>query len=267
MSANPIVAFDFEEQAVRTVEHLGEPWFVLSDLCRILGNSNPTMVAARLDEDERSKLNLGRQGEIIIVNESGLYATILRSRGAATPGTVAHRFRRCVTGEILPAIRKHGFYGRPKTTHSVAALRDMNREIERLSNTLIHTKNAAQRRMVYALLQDMCQHRGIDCALLDQLGRDAPTGPDILQSLWNGLEILKAHGVHYNHARGEGTLAINLPELAEKFEAAGVRVLIDTAMRKALRQSEHPKFMSAHYTVNSALTGRAKSCWLFQYEP
>jgi Prophage antirepressor len=266
MSTNPIVAFDFEEQAVRTIEHRGEPWFVLTDVCKILSISNPTQVAARLDEDERSMFNIGRQGEIIIINESGLYSAILRSKGAATPGTAAHRFRRWVTGEVLPSLRRQGFYGKTKTTHTIAALRDMNREIERLSNTLIHTRNPGQRRMIYAMLEDMCRQRGIEAAPLDQLGQDALAAPDILQNLWNGLDILKAHGIAFNHARSEGKLALSLPELQEKFAETGVKLLLDSAMRKALRQSEHPKFIGSGLTVNSAITGSAKSCWVFQYE-
>lgn len=66
---------------------------------------------AALDEDERSKFILDRRvGEQLIVNESGLYTLILRNCGAVIEGTVSHRFRRWVTGEVLPAIRQTGAY-------------------------------------------------------------------------------------------------------------------------------------------------------------
>ena len=58
---------------IRTVTKDNEPWFVASDICKALELSNPTMATQRLDEDERSKFNLGRQGEAVIVNEFGLY--------------------------------------------------------------------------------------------------------------------------------------------------------------------------------------------------
>lgn len=57
---------------IRTIEQDGEPWFVAADVCRILNISNPSMAIDRVDEDERAKFNLGRQGEGYAVNEPGL---------------------------------------------------------------------------------------------------------------------------------------------------------------------------------------------------
>ena len=97
--------FKFNDNEVRTTVINDEPWFVLKDLCEILNLSNPTAVAERLDDDERTKFNLGRQGETNIVNESGLYTVILRSDKPQ-----AKQFRKWVTNEVLPTIRKHGAY-------------------------------------------------------------------------------------------------------------------------------------------------------------
>lgn len=102
--------FSYQDNDIRTIEHDGEPWFVLKDVCEVLGMSNPTMVAERLDEDERTKLDLGRQGQAWAINESGLYTVILRSdKPEAKP------FRKWVTSEVLPSIRKHGAYLTPET--------------------------------------------------------------------------------------------------------------------------------------------------------
>lgn len=90
---------------VRTVVVNDEPMFCLADVCNAMEMSNPTMVAQRLDDDERTKLDLGRAGETNFVTESGLYAVILRSDKSA-----AKKFRKWVTSEILPSIRKHGVY-------------------------------------------------------------------------------------------------------------------------------------------------------------
>lgn len=68
------------------------------------------MALDRLDDDERAKFNLGRQGETNIINEAGLYALVLGSRKPE-----AHEFKRWVTHEVLPSIRKHGIYA-PETT-------------------------------------------------------------------------------------------------------------------------------------------------------
>ena len=90
---------------VRTLVKDGEPWFVASDVCECLGLANPTVSVNRLDYDERAKFNLGRQGEATVITESGLYAVILRSD---KPN--AKEFRKWITSEVLPAIRKTGVY-------------------------------------------------------------------------------------------------------------------------------------------------------------
>lgn len=104
------LAFLFEGKSLRVDDRDGAPWFVAADICVALELSNPSVAVQALDPDERAKLNLGRQGEATVVSESGLYTLILRSRGATTPGTLAHRFRKWVTGDVLPSLRKHGAY-------------------------------------------------------------------------------------------------------------------------------------------------------------
>lgn len=96
---------------VRTVTVNDEPMFCLTDICKALEIKNATDVAKRLDEDERTRLNLGRQGETNFITESGLYAVILRSD---KPN--AKKFRKWVTSEVLPSIRKTGSYNKPMTT-------------------------------------------------------------------------------------------------------------------------------------------------------
>lgn len=101
-----IQRFEFKGASLRTLtDEAGEPWFVAKDVCDILGHSNVSMALDRLDDDERSKFNLGRQGETNIVNEAGLYVLVLGSRKPE-----AHEFKRWVTHEVLPQIRKTGGY-------------------------------------------------------------------------------------------------------------------------------------------------------------
>lgn len=100
-----IMPFEYRGRQVRTIVRDDETWWVLVDVCKILGLSNTSSVAARLDDDERAKFNLGRQGTGFCVNESGLYAVLLRSdKPEAKP------FKRWVTHEVLPAIRRTGEY-------------------------------------------------------------------------------------------------------------------------------------------------------------
>lgn len=93
--------------SVRTVLLNSEVWFCIKDVCDILGLTNPTVVAKRLDEDEKAKFDLGlKNGELTnFTNESGLYTLILRSdKPEAKP------FRKWITSEVIPAIRKTGKY-------------------------------------------------------------------------------------------------------------------------------------------------------------
>ena len=104
-----IQVFNYQSHEVRTVEQDGEPWFVLKDVCKVLGLTTPARVAERLDSDEVSLTHLtdsmGRQQETTVINESGLYNVILRSdKPEAKP------FRKWVTSEVLPSIRKTGGY-------------------------------------------------------------------------------------------------------------------------------------------------------------
>lgn len=120
---NEIQKFDFKGAPLRTLtDEAGEPWFVAKDVCDILGHSNVSMALDRLDDDERSKFNLGRQGETNIVNEAGLYVLVLGSRKPE-----AHEFQRWVTHEVLPSIRKHGGYmaGQERMTPEQMALASM----------------------------------------------------------------------------------------------------------------------------------------------
>ena len=103
--------FDYKGKEVRTVEKNGTIWWVLKDICGVLDmdTSQIGKVAQRIDEDERNQITvtdkLGREQNMYVVNESGLYSVILRSdKEEAKP------FRKWVTSEVLPSIRKHGAY-------------------------------------------------------------------------------------------------------------------------------------------------------------
>ena len=110
---NGLQIFTYNGNEVRTVQKDGEPWWVLKDVCEILGLGSPHKVFERLDEDEKGRNlipTLGGGQEMTVINESGLYNVILRSdKPEAKP------FRRWVTSEVLPSIRRHGAYMTPET--------------------------------------------------------------------------------------------------------------------------------------------------------
>lgn len=141
--------FDFQGQQLRMVIHNEEPWFVAKDVCNILELSNPTMVMQRLEEDERAKFNLGRQGQTNIVNESGLYELIFASRKIE-----AKMFKKWVKQEVLPSIRKHGAYMTSQTIEKVITSPDFliqlatNLKQEQEARKLAETKLVKQQPLV-----------------------------------------------------------------------------------------------------------------------
>ena len=127
---------------VRTVMIDGEPWFVATDVCKALELSNPTSATEKLDDDERSKFNLGRQGNATIINEPGLYSLVLGSRKPS-----AKAFKRWIIHEVVPKIRKHGMYATDELLDNpefaiqvfqkLKEERDRNRELTEANRNLL----------------------------------------------------------------------------------------------------------------------------------
>lgn len=105
---NDLKIFNYEGNEVRTVQKNGDTLWVLKDVCAVLSISKYRDTAERLDADERASVRvdtLGGAQDMICINESGLYNVILRSDKPE-----AKKFKRWVTHEVLPSIRKHGLY-------------------------------------------------------------------------------------------------------------------------------------------------------------
>ncbi len=105
---NNLICFDFAEHSVRVIERGNDPWFVATDVAAVLGYGRAPDMVRMLDDDEKGVHDLhtpGGQQQATIISESGLYACILRSQRPE-----ARAFRKWVTSEVLPAIRKTGTY-------------------------------------------------------------------------------------------------------------------------------------------------------------
>lgn len=141
---NELQIFNYNDREIRTVEKNGDLWWVLKDVCDVLELSNPTMIAGRLDEDEKDifktksdlALDIPNRG-VSIINESGLYNVILRSDKPE-----AKKFKRWVTHEVLPSIRKHGAYMNEQTLEQALTSPDF---LIRLAQELKSEKEARQR--------------------------------------------------------------------------------------------------------------------------
>lgn len=125
-SSAPALTFTFSSQALRVIMRDGEPWFVAADVCAALTIGNVTDALKRLDDDEQTLVSIegqagnGAQSQNLI-NESGLYSLILGSRKPE-----AKKFKKWVTSEVLPAIRKTGRYVAPQAQPPVKASEHIN---------------------------------------------------------------------------------------------------------------------------------------------
>lgn len=114
----------------------GEPWFLAKDVCECLGLSNTTVATSKLDEDEVTKLNLGGQsGEVNLVNESGIYNLVLGSRKPE-----AKAFKRWITHDVIPSIRKRGVYATPEAVSEMSAEELMAKAIIAANETIERIK-------------------------------------------------------------------------------------------------------------------------------
>ena len=111
---NDLQIFNYEGASVRVIDRDGEPWFVGKDVAEVLGYSNNRKaIGDHVDEEDKGvndSFTPGGTQQMILINESGLYSLILSSH---LPG--ARQFKRWVTAEVLPSIRKHGIYATPIT--------------------------------------------------------------------------------------------------------------------------------------------------------
>lgn len=112
-----LTPFNFNGHQVRTITESGEPWFVASDVAKILGFREAYHLTRGLDDDEKGPQIVGTPSgdqEMTVISESGLYSAVLRSRVEG-----AREFKRWVTREVLPAIRKHGVYANADTVEAM----------------------------------------------------------------------------------------------------------------------------------------------------
>ncbi|EAB6862910.1 hypothetical protein GKF59_15260 [Escherichia coli] len=126
---NDFTIFKFGDSEIRVINKCGEPWFVAKDVCDALDLTNSRKALTALDDDEKGvtlSYTLGGEQNLSIVSESGMYTLVLRCRDAVNKGSVPHKFRKWVTAEVLPSIRKHGEYvkGKKTTVEERTPLRD-----------------------------------------------------------------------------------------------------------------------------------------------
>ncbi|ELY6326573.1 Bro-N domain-containing protein [Cronobacter malonaticus] len=186
--------FSFESHAdVRAIIINGAPWFIALDVCHALGISNNRDAMLKLDDDEKNTVALtdGNRGNpnTLIISESGLYTLILRCRDAVTPGTIPYRFRKWVTAEVLPQIRRTGRYVREEISPADKAQKVvasfMPAILEAMKSETAKTYNYPARASYYEHIHNADGVRGLTQqsnlnSLLQELTRD---GHDVSAAL------------------------------------------------------------------------------------
>ena len=163
-----VVSFNFATQSVRIVMRNDDPWFVATDVCAALCCN--TEQTRRLDDDEKGLHSMQTPGgnqEVTIINESGLYSLILTSRKPE-----AKKFKKWVTSEVLPSIRKTGSYSLAPTTAIIAAQPPMHLALNRAMRTMgRHGNDAFIRLMAYEEIQIICGYLGLKCPPAHLIGK------------------------------------------------------------------------------------------------
>lgn len=199
MSSLSVFKFDLRE--VRAISVDGEPWFVAQDVCEALTIGNSRDAVGRLDDDEKGVGTidtLGGTQELSIINESGLYSLILTSRKAE-----AKRFKKWVTSEVLPSIRKTGAYQIAQAAPTVAALATPATEAVHLAAMIADTMRVAPSGRAM-LIRQALELRAPDLvSLAPTYAIDAPTTSTSGSSepTASATELLKKHGVAIGAAK------------------------------------------------------------------
>lgn len=267
-----IQIYDFNGHAFRMiVDENDEPWFVAKDVAEILEYSDAYEMTKKLDDDEKSNLSLaglkrdvacsgensqidglgpviGGRG-ILLINESGLYSSILTSRKPE-----AKKFKRLVTHEILPSIRKNGYYQSRKTS-----LKSISPEMLKQCR-LVSDKLAHEYLLDCGINPDWIKVEGSD---------DSPAeDPDIVKAFWETYRTIgyladsQENPLNHSH-HPETEIAINLEHFQRVCAEYELELLNVNELRRYLVKSQSRPLL-CNKSVRSRLENRTRRCWVFK---
>lgn len=288
-----LLPFAFDDSLVRVrAGDDGEPWFVARDVCNVLGLAEPASQHLKnLDDDAKGMgftHTLGGEQQVVTVSESGLYALIFRSRKPE-----ARRFRKWVTSEVLPSLRKTGSYAPgPKTAtleqlHRLVAVWAMLAESPRvalmdqvLSRFGIEAGEPEPGAVLAAVRFVLDQNDALlrkgrrvsreAARRYEAFARCEEPEPELVTAFWKQLDLLnagpgpegEARG-WLNHSRSPAFLAVNLPQFLLASQAQGLYAFYAPELRRLLRSSAPRKLAAANKAMRSVHTGKALKCWVF----
>ena len=196
--------FNFDSQALRTLTRDGEPWFVAADVCEALTIAQTASAMRQLDDDEKgvhSTHTLGGPQEVTIINESGLYSLILTSRKPE-----AKRFKKWVTSEVLPSIRKTGQYA-PKAKRTYTKSVPFGQELRAVLDLALELRYSTfERNQAVIALLERPGYEALLATLPDRFKQPSPQDeiPD--------MALAGYANVTWHEATATWRVAIGLPQ-------------------------------------------------------
>lgn len=209
--------FDFKGNDVRTINHNGEVYFVAKDICKSLEIKNTTQAMAKLNDNERTMLNIGRAGETNVVTESGMYALVLTSRKKE-----AKIFREWITSKVLPSIRKTGMYVTESKVDEI--LKDPQAFIKLLEG--------------YAEQKEMNQKLTATIHIQDQVIEEQKKKTDYLDTILKSKDALNVQQIAADYNMSAQTLNKFLKEKGVQFSSNGQWILTTKYRGKGYTKSE-----------------------------
>lgn len=261
-----LIPFNFDDSLVRSALIDGQPWFVAKDIAQVLEYSRERDMHRILDDDEKGAHIVRTPGgdqEMTVINQSGLFHAIIKSRKPE-----AQRFRKWVTGDLLPTLYREGTYSltqqgdRLRLESERLRLKTRDAALQ-LLDRITTERSQPVREALYPILEQDFQALGAKAPPLEAIGTALPASVALLDEFWEAVDHLEAGGVPVSHVSDQARIALNLPHLAEQAAANGVELPSLATLRRALRESQSPRFIS-HAATNSVITGRTMKCWVFE---
>lgn len=242
------------------LDEKGEPWFLAKDVCAVLDHSNYRMALQMLDDDEKgvSKVyTLGGEQEMLTISESGLYSLIIRSNKPE-----ARRFRKWLTSEVLPTIRKTGAY-----TLTYADRLVLDRIPELTKRTVVKSlsdvavNNPERAKTLEADIVRMCLMLA-SSSVVSAPGDSTPE-PPLVATFWQTYELLEQAGHKLNHSASPSRIAVNLPEFVKLSRDEGCYSFDRAELCRLLPLSRKYPLLAPRKNIRGKANGKTIRCWLF----
>lgn len=172
LNSQDLIPFAFSARPIRTrLDRNGTPWFCALDVCSAIGIKNVSDATQKLDEDEVDAIvisdSIGRENRQLFISESGMYTLVLRSHEALEPGTDAHRFRKWVTSEVLPTLRKQGYFGVTTPADYLKCAKSAGQLVKQM----VGSRDQMEQYYLWEMLIDLSRTMGIPPPDVTRLGK------------------------------------------------------------------------------------------------